>query len=180
VINRKIARRYAKALLNIGEEDGNYETYLDQMEGIASLLEAQDRLREVLVNPAFDLPQRRAILSDLAHRLGLSPIISSVLQLLLNKNRLVYLPDIVAVYRDLVDEVIGRARVHLVTAYKLAPEKVEDLADALEKLVQKKVVLHVDQDPALIGGVVATIGDRVYDGSLKTQLANIRQRLAKG
>jgi len=180
VINRKIARRYAKALLNIGEEDGGYETYLEEIEGVASLLDREHILREVLVNPAFDLPQRRAILSDLASRLGLSPVIGSVIQLLLHKNRLIYLPDIAAVYRDLVDEMIGRARAYLVTAYELPPEKVEDLADALETLVQKKVVLRVDQDPSLIGGVVATIGDRIYDGSLKTQLANMRQRLAKG
>ncbi len=180
MINRKIARRYAKALINIGKQDGNYDKYWEELDAFTSLFQREEELREVLFNPAFAIPRRQAIIKEIGKRLGLSPIVTNFLHILVDKNRIRYLSDITSIYQELVDETAGRARVLLVTAYDLSDDKLQELTHGLEGLVGKKVIMEVEKDPSLIGGVVAEIGGMVYDGSIKTQLERFREILAKG
>jgi F-type H+-transporting ATPase subunit delta len=179
VINRKIARRYAKALMNIGREDGNYDRYCEELDAFTAIFQSEKHLREVLRNPTFNAPRRQAIVKEISTRLKLSPVTINFLQLLVDKDRMMYLPDVAALYRELVDEAAGRARVKLVSAQDLAKKKIEELTQGLQALVGKQVIMEVETDAALIGGVVARIGDTVYDGSVKTQLARLKEILAK-
>jgi F-type H+-transporting ATPase subunit delta len=93
---------------------------------------------------------------------------------------MMYLPDITSLYRELVDEAAGRARARLITAHDLSKKKIEELTQGLQGLVGKQVIMEVETDPSLIGGVVARIGDTAYDGSVKTQLERLKEILAKG
>jgi F-type H+-transporting ATPase subunit delta len=180
VINRKLARRYAKALMNIGEKDGNYEVYGEELNAFTSLVRREEGLSAVLNNPTFTIPQRQAVIEEIGKRLSLSPITINVLRLLVDKNRMRYLPDVTALYRELVDEAAGRSRVKLVTAYDLSQKKIKELTQGLQGIVGKQVIVEVETDPSLIGGVVARIGGTVYDGSIKAQLERLRSILAKG
>ena len=180
MINRKIAQRYAKALMNIGQEDGKYDTYGKELDAFSVLFQGEEQLREVLSNPTFNVARRQTIIKEIGKRLRLSSIIINFLHLLVDKNRMRYLPDITALYRELTDEAAGRARVKLVTAHDLSKKKLTELTHELQGLVGKQVVMEVETDPDLIGGVVARIGGMVYDGSVKTQLARLRETLAKG
>ena len=180
MINRKIARRYAKALMNIGREDGNYERYLEELQSFTSLFQTEKQLREALINPTFGASPRQAIITEVGTKLGLSQIVMNLLYVLVTKNRIQALPDVTSVYQELVDEVAGRVRVHLITAYELKNHKLQELTHALEGFVQKKVIMEVEQDQSLIGGVVAKIGGMVYDGSLRTQLEAFKELLEKG
>ena len=179
MINRKIARRYAKALLNIGREDGNYDRYCEELDAFTAVFQQEEHLREVLRNPTFNIPRRQAIIEEIGKRLNLSPIAINFLQLLVDKDRMMYLPDVAALYRELVDEAAGRARVKLISAQDLSKKKIEELTQGLQALVGKQVIMEVATDPSLIGGVVARIGDTVYDGSVKAQLAQLKEILAK-
>lgn len=179
MINRKIARRYAKALMNIGREDGNYDKYREELDAFTAIFQQEEHLREVLRNPTFNIPRRQAIIEEIGKRLSLSPITVNFLQLLVDKDRMMYLPDIAALYRELVDDAAGRARVKLATAHDLSQKKIEELTKGLQALVGKQVIMEVATDPSLIGGVVARIGDTVYDGSVRTQLAQLKEILAK-
>lgn len=180
MIGKKIAHRYAKALMNIGREDGKYERYLAELDTFTSLYQKEGRLRDALRNPTINLQKRQAVITELGGRLGLSDVTTNFLRLLVEKDRIVHLPDIVVEYRRLVDEAAGRARVRLVTAYTLSVGKQEALKRVFERLVGKGVIMEVVQDPSIIGGVVAQIGDRIYDGSVRTQLQALKSRLAKG
>jgi F-type H+-transporting ATPase subunit delta len=180
VIARKIARRYAKALMNIGQKDGNYDRYWEELDTFASLFQREGKLREVLSNPTFNIPWRQAIIKELAGRLKLSPIVVNFLHLLVDKNRMRYLPDITVLYRELVDEAAGRARVRLATAHDLSQKKLQELTQGLQNLLGKQVIMEVETDSSLIGGVVARVGGMVYDGSVRTQLEQLKETLAKG
>ena len=180
MINRKIAQRYAKALMNIGQEDGKFDAYWKELDAFTALFQGEEQLREVLSNPTFNVARRQTIIKEIGKRLRLSSIIINFLHLLADKNRMRYLPDITALYRELADEAAGRARVKLVTAHDLSKKKLTELTNELQGLVGKQVVMEVATDPDLIGGVVARIGGMVYDGSVKTQLARLRETLAKG
>jgi F-type H+-transporting ATPase subunit delta len=180
VINRTIARRYAKALMNIGREDGKYDTYGEEIDAFTDLFQREEQLREVLNNPAFSILRRQAIIQEIAKRLRLSPLTINFLHLLVDKNRMRYLMDIASLYRELADEAAGRARVRLITAHDLSMQKLKELTTGLQDLVGKQVIMEVETDASLIGGVVARIGGMVYDGSVKTQLERLKETLAKG
>jgi F-type H+-transporting ATPase subunit delta len=180
VISRKIARRYAKALMHIGQKDGNYEAYGEELISFTSLFQQEKKLRAVLNNPTFAIPQRQAIIQEIGERLRLSTIVINLLHFIVDKNRMQSLPDITALYQELVDAVANRARVKLVTAHDLSQKKIEELAQGLQEVVGKQVMMEVETDPSLIGGVVARIGDMVYDGSIKTHLERLRETLLKG
>jgi F-type H+-transporting ATPase subunit delta len=102
------------------------------------------------------------------------------LMLVLDKNRLNYLPQIVVSYGMLADELSGVVRPTLTSAMALDAAQVEEIKGTLAKYTGKRVVLKVVVDPALIGGVVTRIGDMAFDGSLKTQLTRIGDILQKG
>ncbi len=180
MINRTIARRYAKALMNIGQEDGKYDTYGEELDAFTDLFQREEQLREVLNNPAFSILRRQAIIQEIGKRLRLSSLTVNFLHLLVDKNRMRYLPDITALYRELADEAAGRARVRLITAHDLSKQKLKELTTGLQDLVGKQVIMEVETDVSLIGGVVARIGGMVYDGSVKTQLERLKETLAKG
>jgi F-type H+-transporting ATPase subunit delta len=180
VINRAVARRYAKALMNIGREDGKYDTYGEELGAFTALFQREEQLREVLNNPAFSILRRQAIIQEIATRLRLSPLTINFLHLLVDKNRMRYLLDITTLYRELADEAAGRARVRLITAHDLSTQKLKELTKGLQDLVGKQVIMEVETDASLIGGVVARIGGMVYDGSVKTQLERLKETLAKG
>ena len=180
MIARKIARRYAKALMSIGQEDGKYEQYGEELVAFTSLVRQEKRLRSVLSNPTITIPQRQAIIQEIARRLRLSLLLGNFLHLLVEKNRMRYLPDIDLLYGELVDAAVGRTRVKLETSHDLSPQALEKLTRSLEGMAGKTLIMEVQTDPSLIGGIVARMEGMVFDGSIRTQLERLREALAKG
>lgn len=178
--NLAIARRYAKALLLIGKDDGQTENYRQELEGVAALLEREKQLAGTISNPLYNTDERRKVVEALIGKLKLSKVMSSFLMLLFEKGRIGFLPSINEFYQTLADELKGVARASLVSATKLGDETVEKIRTALSKKTGKDIILEVEQDPGLIGGIVTRIGDLVLDGSVKTQLLNLRESLKRG
>ena len=175
-----IARRYAKALVQLGAETGAVEAFNTEVSKINGVLTANPQLSSLFRNPAYAVEDKRAILRDVIEKLSLSPTIGNFLQLLLDRNRIVCLPQIAASYAQLADDLSGVVRPVVTAGIDLSDQQVSEIKGVLEKSTGKKVVLTVKADPALIGGVVTKIGDRVYDGSVRTQLDKIQDILQKG
>ncbi len=173
--NLAIARRYAKALLLIGKDDGQAETYREELNEIAGLLDRSPELEQAICNPLYDLSSRKQVLLAIIGKLNPSKIMASYLLLLFDKGRIGFLQSINELYHKLADELKGIARASLVSATELSSETVEKISNALSKRTRKDVILEVKQDPELIGGIVTRIGDLVLDGSVKTQLLNMRE-----
>ncbi|MBI5657104.1 MAG: F0F1 ATP synthase subunit delta [Geobacter sp.] len=175
-----IARRYAKALVQLGAEAGTVEAFNAELAGFNDTLTANPPLSALFSNPAYGADAKHTILGEIASRLSLSPIICNFLHLLLDRSRMACLPQIVATFAQLADELSGVVRPVVTSGMSLSDGQVEEIKASLEKSTGKKVLLTVRVDPALIGGVVTKIGDRVYDGSVKTQLDRIQDILQKG
>jgi len=180
VKNLRIARRYAKALMLIGKEDGQAEVYRNQLGAVAELLEGSKSLEQALCNPLYHTEGRRKVLVALLDKLGLAPVMKSFLILLFDKGRLPFIGAIHQYDEKLADELKGVARATLVSAVALSEETVEKIRATLSEKTGKDIVLEVRQDPSLIGGIVTRIGDLVLDGSIKTQLLNMRETLKRG
>ena len=172
-----VARRYARALLQIGIAEKSYENMGKELETVAALYRGSKDLQHALTNPIFPLSQRKAVLDKICVRLGLSKPVRSFLMLLADRNRLGRLPDMAREMSALVDRQAGRIRATVVSARPVGDDFALTLRGAIEKRIGKKVILERTDDPALIGGLVAKVGDIVYDGSIRTQLELAQQRL---
>ncbi len=178
--NLAIARRYAKALLIIGKEDGQTEQYRQELNGVAQLMVEDKQLSDTIANPLYKSGDRKQVLQKIIEKLNLSKTMSSFLLLLFEKGRFGFVGSINDFYQMLADELKGVARASLVSASQLTSEAIEKIRSALSKKTGKDVLLQVEHDPALIGGIVTRIGDLILDGSIKTQLLNMRESLRRG
>ena len=178
--NLAVSRRYAKALILIGQEDGQAEQYNEELAAVVGLFDTQDGFELALINPLYNKNDRKKVLQAVLAATDLSAIMKSFLVLLFDKGRIGFLREIASYYKDLADELKGVVKASVVSATELSSEAIEKIKEALSKKAGKTIVLNVEQDPSLIGGVVTKIGDLVLDGSVKTQLINMRETLKKG
>jgi F-type H+-transporting ATPase subunit delta len=171
-------RRYANALFQLAEESGRVDEVRGEIALLARVLAQHRELEDVLLRPLYPVAQRRAVLAAVAERLGASPLWKSFLSYLVDRRRLVQFEGIRAEYERLADERAGKTRASVRAASELSDEQRQRLQRALSARVGREVELAVEVDPGLLGGLVAQVGDVVYDGSLRTQLRQLRERLA--
>ena len=178
--NSAISIRYAKALLNIAAEEKQVDRYAEELATITEVLKQDDLLRLLLDSPTFPLKKKLAIMHDIAELLELSRGMCNFLALLLEKGRIVYLSQIDLNYRKIADELSGVVRAKIRSANKLTKKRADAIQKGLEKQTGKQVVLSIETDKSLIGGLQAEMGGKLFDGSVKTQLKRIADTLAKG
>jgi F-type H+-transporting ATPase subunit delta len=176
-LSGSIARRYARALVEIGVSAGTFEQLGREVELVCGLVTGSSELQTALTNPIFPLSQRKSVLDRLAIKLGLHQEVRNFLMLLMDRGRIGQLADITREVAALVDQKAGRVRATVVSAQPLGEELLLTLRGAIEKRLHKKVILEKREDAGLIGGLVAKVGDTLYDGSIRTQLENAKQRL---
>lgn len=175
MLEGSIARRYARALLEIAREGGLTDRMGDDLARFARLVEGQ--LATVMGNPVFTQQERTGVLEAVLPGQALHPTVANFLRLLMEKGRFGVLPDIVREYRDLADQEAGRVRAVVTSATELSAATRDQVAQALTQATGKKVVIETRVDPTLLGGLVARVGSRVYDASLRTRLDRLQLAL---
>ena len=178
--NYAISRRYAKALMLIGQEDGQAETYKDELDAFVKILDGEPSFEDSMNNPLYAAEDRKRVLLAVIDKMGLSNIVKSFLVLLFEKRRFSHIRGINDYYQKLVDEHKGIVRADVVSATSLSDDAVEKIRASLSRMTGKEIILNIKQDAGLIGGVVTKVGDMVLDGSIKTQLENMKESLKKG
>lgn len=174
--NVPVARRYARALLDAAGPDA--DKVLEQLENISRYFEGQPEIFATLSSPALSRTQRLSLVDTVvANAPGILPVVANLMRLLNDRSRLGSLPFIARQFRDMVDSRMGRVRGSVTSAAKLGDAQVAALKKQLEALTQRSVVLETKIDPKLIGGVVAQVGSHMYDGSLRSQLAELGRAL---
>jgi F-type H+-transporting ATPase subunit delta len=172
-----VARRYARALFQIGVDTGTFEALGQELGDLAQLFQDSTELRQTLVNPVFKPAEKRAILEKILPRVTPNPIMQRFALLLLDRGRIVLLAWLARAYRELADAHAGRVRAVVTSATPLSPADLERVRKSLERRTKKTVMLEAQVDPNLIGGLVAQVGDLVLDGSVRTQLSTLRDKL---
>ncbi len=172
-----IGRRYAKALIALGQEQGTWREIGEEIGDFVDLFEENELLRKVLCDPIHNRRKRKAILKEISDKMGMGTICSRLLQLLVDKERLRYLPAIRAAYQRLEDSLAGRLRGKLVTARKLEEAEVSAIRKALEEKFRKEILLDRSEDRDLLGGVICKVDGMVFDGSVRTQLETLKESM---
>ncbi len=175
-----IANRYAKALADVIMERGQTLTVADEIKAFAQIVEENSELRNVFASPVIALDRKKAVLNDVLAQMQLRPTTNNFLKLLLKNQRLHQIGVVrTSLLREL-DERAGVVSAEVTTARTLAATEQENLLKQLQTATGKQVRIHFKIDPEIIGGVVTRVGSLIYDGSIKNQLALMKQQLAKG
>ncbi len=174
------ARRYARALFGLAQEGGAVDEIRGQLARMDELFAAESALRHALFRPLRPVAERRNVLRAIATRLGLADVVRNFLVFLIDQRRLVDFDAIRAEYEQLADAAAGRVKATVTAAAPLDDAQHDRLRRALAARTGREVELEVTVDSALIGGAVARVGNVVFDGSLKTQLSQLRDTLSRG
>ena len=174
-----IARRYAKALFDLAVEAGKVEPWSQALVALKKAVDSSTELRDLLQNPVYTKEQRQGLAAQLAKVLSLDPHPAALLSLLAERNRLAYLAGIADTFGRLADEKLGRVRARVISAVPLEEQAAAALAQKLAAATQGQVIVERVVDPSLLGGVVAQVGSLVYDGSLRSQLEDLRRTLKR-
>ncbi len=173
-----VARRYARAIFQLADEQGNVEAVAGALASTAALLEDTSVAR-VLTGP-LAREQKQQLLRTISDNVGAPPAFRDLLLLLAERDRLRQLGAIREVFDALVDRRLGRTRAIVRSAAPLAPDMLAELTRVFGQLTGKQVLAEVTVDPELLAGTIVEIDGRVYDGSLRTQLGKLRQHMASG
>ena len=180
MIGSRISRRYAKALLSLGQEDGHYEEYGQNLNEFARFCSINSEFFQVVSNQIFSVEDRKKVLEVALEKSVFSNVVKNFLRLLLDKNRIGVIQEITGYYSRLTDVLSSITQADIITARPLKTEALERLKNALKILTSKDVRAEVIEDKALIGGLIVKIGDLVLDGSVKAQLEGLRESLKRG
>ena len=179
MVSGSVARRYAKALFSLALERGRVDAWAEALEVLGQAIASEPDLEELLGSPVYTREERRALASKLAGALGLDEEPSNLLHLLADRNRLDRLAGVLGAFGELADQHLGRVRARLSSAVPLEPAARDAIAHRLSQVTGAKVLLDRTVEPALLGGVVARVGSVVYDGSVRTQLDDLKKSLKR-
>lgn len=177
MIGGVVGKRYATALYELAEEKKATAEVGKNLSELAAAWGVSEELRHVFQNPQFGAEAKRKVVDALTDRLRCHTIVKNTMRMLADRRRLEHLPEIAEAFERLAERRAGRIRAEVVTAKKLPESYYTNLAAKLKQTTGKDVVLVRREDPSLIGGVVTTVGGRVFDGSLKNRLAGLRAQL---
>jgi len=177
-LDAAIARRYARAFCELADEEQASEVVARDMERLRALVSAADgELVSTLSNPVFTLAERQVALRAALERLRFHPLLGSMLELLLAKNRFAWLPQVIEAWRERTDRAAGRVRASVTTARPLTPELLQQVRQALSQATGAQVELTTHTDASLLAGLVVKLGDSVYDASLRARLVGLEKAL---
>jgi len=180
VTNKTAAIRYARALLDVAvKENADLEQVERELTQFADLFTQYPLLEKVMINPAVPVPRKRAAVADLLARAKFSPIVSKLLTLLADRDRLVLVPELLAAYSERLLDYRNVVRADVTTAAPIDDERTRAIQHGLANLTGRTVKLSTKVDPAIIGGMVARIGSTVYDASVRRQLEKMKERLVE-
>lgn len=173
-----VARRYATALADVVTARGESQEVRQELDAWAGMIQSNDQLMEVFRNPTIPYDQKRKVLSTLIARTRVRPTTANFLQVLLQNHRLADLGEINKRFVQVLDERSGVVSAQVTTARAVPQASQEALRSKLAALTGKSVRLSFTTDESLIGGIVTRIGSTIYDGSVRNQLQQVKERLA--
>ncbi len=171
-----LVRGYAEALYRVAEAEGELESVEEQLYAFAKFVDREPRVREALTDPGLPVENKKGLIADaLGERAN--PIAVHLLGFLVEQGRARELGRIVDVLAEISAEHRERAVAEVRSAVPLDEQRHTRLAEALSAAIGHPVEVKVIVDPSLVGGLVAKVGDEIFDGSVRSRLAEAREHL---
>ena len=171
--------KYAQALADVAGEVQQEDQVQEELVVFAELLNSNQELMEALTHPAIPFSAKRKIVQALAKKIPLTQIVANFILVLTEHARLPYFQEVIEAYESILDELRGTLRADVTFCEEVEEAMDAGLRKAISTLTGKQIKINYQLDESLIGGLKLQIGSTLYDGSIRTQLEEIRRRLAK-
>lgn len=175
-----VARRYAEAMVDVAISRNEVESIDNDLRVFAETMKASRELYDVFASPIVSKSDKLSLLNALIARLNTGQMTANLLRTMLTHYRLHYVAEVYEQFRRKMNERKGLIVAEVATAVQVGASEQAKLGRTLEQMTGKRVEFKFNTDPSLIGGVVTRIGSVVYDGSVRTQLQAIKERLKRG
>ena len=176
--NRAVATRYAGALLATAKKGGVLEGVAESFSGVMSVMDDNDNVLRFLAGPHIDETKKKDFISNVFGD-KVEPVMKHFLVMLVEKQRMENVVEIHDEFVRLVEVERGTTRAHVTTAVPLTDDLEQALAAKLGQVTGGTIVLEKEVDPSVLGGVCVTMGDRVIDGTIRTNLERLREQLSQ-
>ena len=176
------ANRYARALVDVVLSPGSAlkpEDAVAQLHTVVQTIADSYELRNALLTPAIQTSRKRTVMGRLLQQLRVSSVIRNFVYVVIDHRRVVIMPEILEAFELVLDERLGFVRAEVTSAEPLDQRRSSEIESELSGLTGKRMRLRFAVDAALIGGVAARIGSKVYDGSVRGQLEQLRRQLTE-
>ena len=175
--NTILANRYAKALFAVAQETDAFDEYNKVLSEVATVFVGQAEVKDGLTNPLYPVDVRAKVMDHIIAAAGATGVIKNFLTLVVEKKRAEFLPEIAEAFQALIDAQRNICQGSVVTATEINAELKDKVQATLEKITGKTVVLTTEVDPAIVGGIIAKVGDLILDGSIKSQLQGLKESI---
>jgi F-type H+-transporting ATPase subunit delta len=173
-----VALRYAHAFAAVvASQKLDSVAAQQQLKDFSDTFEGSRELREVLMNPAISSEQKLKVLDAIAGKLGMMPQVRNFMAVIMENQRLAEVNEILAEYHAVADEQSGFAEAEITSARPLNDADKAELEVQVAKVAGGRVRATYREDPSLLGGAIVRIGSTVYDGSIRAQLQQLKQKL---
>jgi len=172
-----VARRYARAVFELAQEEGKLEDVTKELAAVAAAYEVSTEFQALEKTPGLTDEDRTAVVAAIAGKAGGGDLTVRAVQMLAERQRLAILPDLVQLLGEMADDALGLVRAHVTSAHVLSEDYRGRLQRKIEEATGKKVVCTFETDETLLGGIVTKIGDRVVDGSVRGKLNALAESL---
>ncbi len=171
------ARRHARALAELADEEGQAEAVSADLEALARALEASAELARFITSPLHGPQQQQAVLQALAEKMKLAELTRRFLSVLVENRRLALLEEVIAAWRQLQAARRGETKVRAITAEPLNATQRKKLEAVLKKALGQQVDIDNSVNPDILGGLVLHVGSRMIDASVRQRLNALKGRL---
>jgi len=178
--NRASARRYARALFDVVTKSGDVDAALVQLKALGAAFTGHPDLHRALTSPGVPLGVKQSVMRDVLALQPVSKVVARLLTLVVENDDIDEIDAIVQAFEQRVLDLHHVVRAEITSAVPLPADKVQAIEASLAAAAGSRVVVTPRVDPAILGGVAAKVGSRVYDGSIARHLARIRARLVSG
>jgi len=173
---QSLAAAYAKALFGAAEKAGALDVIVDELKAVVEVSKKQAKVADIFASSMFS-PEHKVQMIDKAFGGRAHQLLTNFLKVLARHSRSFILPSIAQELQRLYDEARHRVPVRIVTATPLSAQQQTTVAQRMKSVLGGEPILQTEVDPSLIGGLVAQVGDVVFDGSLAANLARLREQL---
>lgn len=177
--NKEVANRYAKALFAVADEVNKVEVILEEIRILANVLSDSD-LQAYLASPVTKADEKKQVVEKLIGSASFAQETINFVKLISDKGRLNCFSEMLSEYEKIADDKNGVARGTVYSAKALEESERLEVSSQIEKLLNKKVIVEYKEDPSILGGIVAKIGDYTIDHSITKQLGRIKESLIEG
>ena len=175
--NRLVAKRYAKALLEIGDKGGNLVQLQQELTKVAALVKGNADLTRLVMNPLVGPLKKAGVFDAVLGQAGVHQTLRNFFKVVAEGGRLTLLADIELAFHELVDARAGIVEAHVASAHALSEAQTAALTASLSQRTGKTIRLRWRQDATLLGGLKVQVGSTVYDASIQGQLRQLKAQL---